>query len=217
MTPGWAGLNWDSWALGHAGGSPRGSWPWALRLTSALRCCQYGYFTMKHLTCIASLQYYTKTLERELQLLKDDILMLLTVSSSVGEKRGCISHDPGQVPSRVTRRKRRAPCCVIRRDQTFYRKKEAKKEKPVRYDVVVCMLHIKCRELKQLYWAYAISTNIRLLLGWFFLPDICMHRDTGELLLYSGKSSRKFVKFHLTLSSLWPFSPPICFFIYFLF
>lgn len=77
--------------------------------------------------------------------------MLLTVSSSVGEERGCISHDPGQVPSRVARRKRRAPCCVIQRARTFHLKKEAKKEKPIRYDVAICMPYIKCKELKQLY------------------------------------------------------------------
>lgn len=77
--------------------------------------------------------------------------MLLTVSSSVGEERGCISHDPGQVPSRVTRRKRRAPCWVIQRAHTFHKKKKAKKENPTKYDVAVCMLHIKCKKLKQLY------------------------------------------------------------------
>lgn len=103
---------------------------------------------MKHLTCVALFQYYTKTLGRELQPLEGNIFMLLTVSSSVGEERGCISHDPGQVPSIVvTMRKRRALCCVIRRAQTFHKKKE---EKPIRYDETVCMPYIKCKELKQL-------------------------------------------------------------------
>lgn len=122
-----AGLGWN--------GTP-GPWAWwrksqgqlvrGTEAHSSLRCCQYGYFTIKHLTCVALLHYYTTTLGREFQPLEGNIFMLLTVSSSVGEERGCISHDPGHVPSRVTMRKRRAPCCVIRRAQTFHKEKGRK-------------------------------------------------------------------------------------------
>ena len=48
------------------------------------------------------------------------------------------------------------------------------------YDVAVCLLHIKYKDLKQLYRPYAISTDIQLLLGQFFLPDTCAHRETGD-------------------------------------
>lgn len=46
--------------------------------------------------------------------------MLLTVSSPMGEERRCISHDPGQVPSRETGGKMRAVCWEIRSAQTLH-------------------------------------------------------------------------------------------------
>lgn len=77
------------------------------------------------------------------------------------------------------------------------------------YGIAVRILHIKHKDLKQFYRPYAISTNIQLPLGQFFLPDTSVHRETGNNLFSIAKlsSTRKTDNFILTviLSSPWPF------------
>lgn len=79
------------------------------------------------------------------------------------------------------------------------------------YDIAVCILHIKHKDLKQFYRPYAISTNTQLLLSQFFLPDSHVHGETGNKLLYVAtlSSTRKTDNFILMviLSSPWPFGP----------